>query len=244
MRKVLATLLLIACVSQASAQSKWSWKFGLGGTLNTGNVENQSLNTTGSVERNDSVLAFDAHYAFIYGQQDRITNNLELSGGVKFDIWQYNTWSPFFADEAIHNIYKGLDFKNSILAGLKWKFLYGKGYDYSLSAAIVGDYTDYHYATDEEEAAADLDGWKARLSLRFKAKQKIGDNLSLKHTTFYQPNVVDFSDYLVTSTTSLETQINKNLTFNIAFTYDYKSVVPAGTEKQDITTTCGLTLKF
>lgn len=253
MRKVLLVLAVLACVGQASAQSKWGWKFGLGGTLNSGNVNNVNFNTNGGVERNDSVLAFDAHYAFVYGKQDSVVNNLGISGGIKFDVWQYNTWSPFVADEMVHNTYKGTDFKNSFLFGLKWKFFYGKGYDYSFSAALVGDYTDYHFGDaavsdngfmGDGETADSLSGWKARVSLRYKMKQKISDYVSFNLTAFYQPNVADFSDVLATVGAKMESKLTKNLTFNVAFDLDYKSVVPEGVKNTDIVTSCGFTLKF
>ncbi|MCQ2297613.1 MAG: DUF481 domain-containing protein [Bacteroidales bacterium] len=258
MRKVLAIILLVACVGSVSAQKKWSWNFGANGTLNSGNVENMNFSHNGGVDRNDSLLAFSANYKFVYGEQDKVTNNLGLSGGVQFDVWQYDRWSPFVSDMLERNTYKGIDFKNAFLFGVKYRIITKPGvYDYSISGALVGDYTDYHFglATVSDEGFAGVDGlnnnlndtlsgWKARVSLRFKVKQKITDAVSLKHTTFYQPNLVDFSDYLVNSVTSIDTKLNKNLSLNLSFAYDYKSVVPAGKENYDIVTSVGLKLAF
>ena len=259
MRKIFTILLLIACVGSVSAQKKWSWNFGANGTLNSGNVENANFSHNGGVDRNDSLLAFSASYKFVYGQQDKVTNNLGLGGSVQFDVWQYDRWSPFVSDIIDHNTYKGIDFKNSFLVGVKYRIATKPGvYDYSISAAVVGDYTDYHFgAADESDGGYagkdDLDqnikdtlsGWKARVSLRFKIKQKITDAVSLKHTTFYQPNVTDLqNDFLVTSVTSLDTKLNKKLSLNLSFSYDYKSIVPEGTKNYDIVTSVGLKLVF
>lgn len=254
MRKVLAILMLVACVSSVSAQKKWAWNFGANGTLNSGNVENVNFSHNGGVDRNDSLLAFSASYKFVYGEQDKVTNNLGLGGSIQFDVWQYDRWSPFVSDILDHNTYKGIDFKNSFLFGVKYRIATKPGvYDYSISGALVGDYTDYHFgdATVSDGGLTDdgladtLSGWKARVSLRFKVKQKITDAVSLKHTTFYQPNVVDFqNDYLINSVTSLDTKLNKNLSLNMSFSYDYKSIVPEGKKNYDIVTSVGLKLVF
>lgn len=257
MRKVLSIIILLALVSSVSAQSKWSWKFGANGTLNRGNVNNANFSHDGGVDRNDSTLAFSANYKFVYGENEKVTNNLGISGGVQFDVWQYDRWSPFVSDMMEHNTYKGLDFKNAFLFGAKYRFIMQPGADWSISGALVGDYTDYHFGdptvsdngmgkVDENGNVADddLSGWKARVSLRLKIKQKISDAVSLKHTTFYQPNVMDFNDYLINSVTSIDTKLSKNLSMNVSFSYDFKSVVPEGVEKQDIVTSVGLKLTF
>lgn len=257
MRKVLLALALIACVGTASAQ-KWSWNFGANGTLNSGNVNNVTFTHNGGVDRNDSLLAFSANYKFVYGEQEKVTNNLGISGGVQFDVWQYDRWSPFVSDMMERNTYKGLDFKNAFLFGVKYRIITKPGvYDYSISAALVGDYTNYHYGdptvSDEGQGALDelnnrakddLSGWKARVSLRFKIKQKISDGVNFKLTAFYQPAVPEFSDYLINCNAGIDTKLNKNLFLSLGMTYDYKSVVPETVKNQDIMATCGLTLKF
>lgn len=253
MRKVLAILLLVACVGSVSAQKKWAWNFGANGTLNSGNVNNITFSHNGGVDRNDSILAFSANYKFVYGKQDSVTNNLGINGGVQFDVWQYDRWSPFVSDMAERNTYKGLDFKNAFLFGVKYRILTKPGvYDYSISGALVGDYTNYHFgdATKSDEGltsdgkADTLSGWKARVSLRLKVKQKISDGVNFKLTVFYQPNVFDFSDYLWNGVASIDTKLNKNLSLSMGLTYDYKSVVPEGVKNQDIMATVGLKWTF
>lgn len=240
--------MLVACVGSVSAQKKWAWNFGVNGTLNSGNVNNANFVHNGGVDRNDSLLAFSANYKFVYGEQDKVTNNLGISGGVQFDVWQYDRWSPFVSDLMERNTYKGLDFKNAFLFGVKYRIITKPGvYDYSISGALVGDYTDYHFgdatASDANEVDT-LSGWKARVSLRFKVKQKISDGVNFKLTAFYQPNVFDFSDYLVNGNASIDSKLNKNLSLSIGMSYDYKSVVPADKKNQDIMATVGLKWAF
>ena len=49
-----------------NAQRKWHYNFGLGASLHTGNVNSCNLSNDGAVTRNDSVLAFDFQYRFLY----------------------------------------------------------------------------------------------------------------------------------------------------------------------------------
>ncbi|MBQ0016003.1 MAG: DUF481 domain-containing protein [Bacteroidales bacterium] len=234
---IIASLLLLSGV--ATAQKKWDFKLGLGGALNCGNVSNMSLTNNGGVERNDSTLAFDAHYNILYSREKEIETNREFGAGLKFDVFQYDRFSPFFAAEYLTNHFKGYDSKLSLLVGAKYRiYTLPSVCDYSISAAYVCDFVDYYQATT-------LDTRVDRLSLRAKIKQKIGPAVSIKHTTFYQPSFKDFSgDYIITSVTTLSTQISRVVSFDVSFDYEYRSLVPEGTNREDIRTTVGLTMKF
>ncbi len=238
MRKMFVMLLVLA-VGQVSAQKKWNYNFGLGGSLKSGNVNMITLTNTGGVERNDSTLAFSADYGIVYGEKDHEEYDKGLTANVKFDLWQYSRWSPFFSASYINNKYKGYNYKTSLLLGAKYRIYTSPKCDYSISAAYVYDFVEYTKANDA------LKPQVSRISLRVKIKQKIGDGVSLKHTTFYQPSLMDFGgDFIVTSVTSLETKLSSNLFFDVNFNYEYRSLVPEGIKPQDITTGVSLKLKF
>lgn len=239
MRKVLTIIMMVATVATMSAQSKWSYKLGFGGELKSGNVNTTIFNTNGGVERNDSTLAFDANYNYVYGMKDKVEYENNFTGNVKFDLWQYSRWSPFLSATINLNPYNKYNYKLSFLAGAKYRIFWNERCDYSISAAYVLDKVDYF---DEVVGMNDV---VSRISLRLKIKQKIGENLNLKHTTFYQPSVTDFSgDWIVSSVTSLSTQISKHASIGLNFSYEYHSLVPEGVQKQDIITSATLNLKF
>lgn len=237
--------LLVFSVICANAQTKWHYNFGLGASLNTGNVNNCNIINDGAVERNDSLLAFDARYKLIYSSihdknsddQHWKETNFEINGGVKMDLYQYGVWSPFLACEMLTNKYKGYDFKLGGLAGVKYRiYTIPKICDYSISAAVVYDRTKF---TDETH----LPNNNYRISIRPKIKQKLGENLTLLHTTFFQPSVLDFGDFIITSMTKLQTKITKKLFLDISFTYDYRSRIPSENyRKNDILTE--VTIRF
>ena len=104
-------ILLVFSVVSLNAQNKWHYNFGLGASLNTGNVNNCNLSNDAAVTRNDSVVALDIHYKLLYsslihkddvGQQWE-TTNFEVNGGVKMDLYQFGKYSPFLACEVLSN---------------------------------------------------------------------------------------------------------------------------------------------
>lgn len=240
-------LILIFSTIHLSAQSKWDFNFSLGSSLHAGNVNSFNLNNGISVNRNDSLVALDFHYKLLYSSLIDKNNpehlweetNFEINGGVKMDLYQYGRFSPFLACEMLTNKYKGYDLKMSSLIGMKYK-IYAKPdvCDYSISAAVVYDWCDYTDATV-------LPVNNFRISIRPKIRQKLGENLTLYHCTFYQPSVLDFSDFLINSETKLQTKITKKLFLDLSFLYEYRSKVPSESyHHSDILTEVSIRLKL
>lgn len=240
-------LILILGTSQLFGQRKWAFDLGLGASLNTGNVNNCNINNHGSVIRNDSILAFDFQYKFLYSSlinKNNIGNqweetNFEINSGLKLDYLQYGKYSPFLACEMLTNKYKGYNLKMSGLVGFKYRIYVKPSFcDYSISAAFVYDWTDFTDSTV-------LPNNNYRISIRPKIKQRLTESLTLLNLTFYQPSVLDFQDYIINNTTKLQTKITKKLYLDLAFIYEYRSRVPADHyKKHDIFSEISLRLKF
>ena len=245
--RVLLTIVLFFSTIYVFSQGKWKYNVGLGASLNAGNVNNCNVSQDASLTRNDSVLAFDCHYRFLYSSMIQKNDvgrrweetNFEINRGVKTDLYQYGKYSPFLACEMLTNKYKGYDLKLSGLLGLKLRvFTIPSFCDYSVSAAFVFDWNDF---TDDVSA---LPNNNYRISIRPKIKQKLADNLALLHYTFFQPSVLDLSDYIIYSETKLQTQITKKLFLDFSFRYDYHSRVPLETYRHhDILTEVSIRYK-
>ena len=239
--------ILVFGTIQLFGQRNWNYDLGLGSSLNTGNVNNCNISNYASVVRNDSLLAFDFHYKFLYSSlinKNDIGNqweetNFEVNGGLKLDYLQYGKYSPFLACEMLTNKYKGYNLKMSGLVGIKYRiFVIPSVCDYSISAAFVYDWTDFTDSTA-------LPNNNYRISIRPKIKQRLTDNLTLLNLTFYQPSVLDLNDYIIHSTTKLQTKITRMLFLDLAFTYEYRSRVPSDKYKpHDILSEVSLRLKF
>lgn len=241
LKKILALLVIVTAASFAEDENKWTFNLGAGWILSTGNVSSQTFKNDASIERNDSTLAFNAYYKYVYTETDEKETNNGFNAGLKFDVWQYDRWSPFFASEYIRNEYKGYNNKLSILAGVKLRiFTIPKICDYSISGAVVSDFVDY---TDDE---TELDSKVLRWSARIKIKHKLGDAVTFNHSTFYQPSIYEpREDWLLTSTTKLETKLANHLFFDATFSYEYRSLKPEDVESHhDMETTLTLRVKF
>lgn len=240
-KKFLAAIALLSTAIFAEEDSKWEFNLDAGWTVNSGNVNSQTFTNSASADRNDSTLSFNIHYEYTYAETDDKETNNEFTAGLKFDIWQYDRWSPFFASEYIRNEYKGYNNKFSVLGGVKLRiYTIPKVCDYSISGAVVADFVDY---TDDE---TELNPRVLRWSARLKIKQKLGDAVTLNHSTFYQPSITEpREDWVITTETKLETELTKHLFFDTAFKYEYRSLIPDDVENHyDTETILTLRLKF
>ncbi len=219
----------------------WLWELGLGASQNSGNVNNFSIKNYQEISRNDTIISMVARYDYVYQTEDKKETNKGITGNFKLDLFQYRRWSPFVAVEMVSNKYKGYDFKIDCLGGIKFRINKNRNdnYDYSISIAAV--YENVNYTDEETELNNDF----CRLSIRPKMKQKIGESMMLKHTTFYQPAINDFSDYIINSKTTISNKINSKVNLDISFTYEYRSLLPNETYKHyDCCTDVSLKLKI
>lgn len=249
MRKALLTILFIIAAVALSAQNEWSYRLSFSGELRSGVVNATVLKNSGGIERNDSLIALSANYGISYGMKDMTTYDLGFTSTLKADLWQYDRWSPFVLVNYLNNKFKGFEYKLNYLAGAKYRiYTRPKICDYSISAAYVMDYTEY-FSKDRNN-----DRFKpqvSRISLRFKVKRRINDIIYLNHMTFYQPSLMELrgwksvkDDYIVTSITSFENRIGKNIFLDINFNYEYRSLVTDGVSHRDIITSATLRVKF
>lgn len=240
-KTLIAVLVFATAAANLQAQKNWSYEFGLAGTLNSGNINNIGFNTNAGVGRNDSIRAVYANVHFVYTEENKETTNRGLDGTIKYDYYRNTHWNPFLAAEFVTNHFKGYDFKTSFLAGIKYNFVYEATRDYSISAALVGDYVNFY---TENPLADTLDGYKLRVSIRGQIRQKIGENTTLYHATFYQPSIFDFSDYIISSITKVSNKLNDHVFFDVIFDYGYRSVVPEEKKHYDIATQVAVKIKF
>ena len=240
-RLLIFIIITAAALAVNAQETPRKWKFHLDGSgvINSGNVNSISISQGGGASRNDSIIAFNGSYKYIFGAQDDVISNRELNTAINFDLWQYNRFSPFVSVTDLINRFKGFDNKLSLLTGAKFRIYSMPDIcDYSVSLAFLGEFIDY---------SGDADGLRteiARFSLRAKMKQKISDNVIISHTTFYQPAIHALDDYTINSVTRIDTRIHKNLLFGVVLTYEFRSVIPEGVMNHDMRTELSLRVTF
>jgi len=247
MKKILLisfTLILTNYLLAQDTDSEWSGKFSVGGSYYKGNVTKTDIRSDGTVSHTDSTFEFSTSYKTIYGRNGSEENNREFSSTIKFDWKPYSKISPFLAFETYSNVYKGHDLRLSSLAGAKFTIYQTDNSDYSFSTAALYSIEKYTVPEIPDEnfiSTSEI----FRLSIRPKIEQKLGDNVVLKHTTYYQPNVKNFSDYILETKTSITNKLTDVLFLDLSFEYDYVSSPPSeDIEKEDIAIIVSLIIKF
>ena len=188
-RFLLLTVLMVSATTLFAQQDHWHFQIGLGGELKSGNVNSKTLNNTGSVERNDSLISVSAGYNLFYGEKDEEVYDRGFQANLKGELWQYDRMSPFLEATYLTNKFKGFDHKLSLIAGAKFGIYTVKDVcDYSISVAYVSEFLKY---TEETNLRTQV----SRLSFRVKLKQKLADAIMLKHTSFYQPSIMSVKDF-------------------------------------------------
>ncbi|NJO87618.1 MAG: DUF481 domain-containing protein [Chloroflexia bacterium] len=71
----------------------------------------------------------------------------------------------------------------------------------------------------------------ARMASYVSLSWDIRENLNFKNITYYQPAFTDFSNYRISSETSLGLKISDALTFKVAFQTTYNSNPPEGIQE-------------
>lgn len=233
---------LTTAASLFAQQSKWNFQIGFGGELKSGNVNSTTVNNTGSVERNDSLLSSNFDYSLFYGEKDKEVFDRGFRANLKTYLWQYDRVAPFVEASYLTNKFKGFDHNFSLTAGAKIGLYSVKDVcDYSMSAAYVSEFVKYTEETD-------LRTQVSRLSIQCKVYRRLADAIVLKHTTMYQPSIMsvkDFSDdYMVSCITTLENKIGKRLFLDFNFAYEHRSLVPDDVKRDDTRITANLRYKF
>jgi hypothetical protein len=85
---------------------------------------------------------------------------------------------------------------------------------------------------------------KVRMSNYVSLYYKPSATFSIRHTTYYQPQMDDFCYFRLTNETSLEALIVKNLSFNSKFNYFYDSKPAPAVQKVFFSLTNGLIYRF
>lgn len=85
---------------------------------------------------------------------------------------------------------------------------------------------------------------KVRMSNYISLYYKPSATFSIRHTTYYQPQLDVFSHFRLTNETSLEAMIVKNLSFNSKFNYFYDSKPAPAVQKVFFSLTNGLIYRF
>lgn len=133
------------------------------------------------------------------------------------------------------------------IAAIKNRFLIGSGLRFKLLKhkdykVYVGSLAMYEYEHSETEFKAFHNDWRNSSYISFSLHPK--ENISMVSTTYFQPRFDKFSDFRVSSISSVALKIIKNLAFTTSFTYRYDKYPVLGIPREQYKLTNGLVYSF
>jgi hypothetical protein len=217
--------------------AQWKGDAELGGSFFKGNINKLDLRSVGNLAHKDSSFEFSAFYKTIYSETDNVQNNEELSGGIKFDYLPQNRFSPFVVFSVYKNDFKDIHYRISSIIGGKYVLYETDASSYSMSMAYQYDVESYVSETPAKN--------KMRISVRPKIKQNLGPNTYFENITFYRPNIENFQDFVIESTSSLTNKITEKIYLKVVYDYEYvNQPTKEGLLRTDQSLVLSLKLKF
>lgn len=138
---------------------------------------------------------------------------------------------------------------------LQNRFLLGTGLRFDLSRLLTEGHDEdkdwkifagvglmYEYEDYMTEPMTIIRLWRSTNYLS--ALWDIGDNLSIKLVNYYQPAISQFSNYRFSTDLGVDFKLFKQLSFEVAFNYTYRSVAVGNTKRGDLSVKNSLLLSL
>ncbi len=167
-------------------------------------------------------------------------NKSYLNDGFFHFRYNYNFEKSFIVGEAFtqyqYNKVKKLKHRYLIGAGPRFRIL--DSTNIRLFSGLLYMY-EYEMLTINNQTSS-----KVRLSAYLAFSLKVTDKITFNHTTYYQPHIVDFSNYRVASETNFTFKISDKLAMKTIYTLNYDSEPPTAVDNLFYTISNGLSYSF
>lgn len=133
------------------------------------------------------------------------------------------------------------------IAAIRFRGLIGSGIRYKLTPSekyklYLGSLVMYEYENEISNIEQTHKDWRS--SSYFSMSLFPKKNISLVSTTYFQPRLNQFTDFRISSQTTLALRIVKNLSFSTTFTYQYDEFPVVGIPKEQYRLTNGIVYSF
>lgn len=179
-----------------------------------------------------------------YGRSDGQTVAQNHRAELSFDLHPEERWSPFVFASAERDRFKRLDLRATGGAGAKYTPYRdpARSAEASLSLALLASFEDRDLGPGP--AQIDERQLRARWSGRVRAQRALGEGVTLRHVTFYQPQVARMADYLLRSQTGIKVLLTERLALSVEYQWDRDSEPPEGVKPDDRLLKTGLIIDF
>lgn len=205
-----------------------------GGSRNTGSTDiskaRLSLDLT---YRGDSVTS-DFKSVYQYEEKSGQTDQNRFELKIKELLKNKTAWSPFVTDNLTLDEIKGVDYDNSIGAGVKYSFYSKDGNEISLSGSALYQVLKYKEKPQAESAVFAIEPL-----LKWSHKE-----LKFSAGLYYQASADDSKNYKFNSDFKLTYFLTSILGISAEFSSRYRNITPEDAPQLDTTTVFSVTLAY
>lgn len=186
--------------------------------------------------------AAQASAAARYGRSDGDLAAKSLLGQAELRLRPLDAVSPFFTASVERDEVRRLELRLAGSAGVDLNLVRGEARRLAVGAALL---QDYERREPIEAATEDPTTSRTRITLRVAGRTPIREGITVEHESRVEPATVDFSDYLLRSTTALRAVLSSRLAFQTTYLFTRDNIPPEGVAyKDDRTLTVGLVIQF
>ena len=201
-------------------------------------VDNYSAGLRGQYDNNETYVIW-SDFVFAYGKASGETNTNKTYAHVRLvhtllDIKELN-YEGFVQSET--NEFTNVEKKNLVGGGLRYhKDLkkYGNFY-----LGLGGFYEEINYLTSLDPREKNF-----RMNSYISYTKSFDKESKISYVMYYQPNVEDMGDYIVSNAIELQILVYKTLFLNFVIYYDVDSKPAVGVEDSDFTQKTSFLYKF
>ncbi|MCX7647768.1 MAG: DUF481 domain-containing protein [Elusimicrobiales bacterium] len=151
-----------------------------------------------------------------FKENDSVTsNNAFLT--LDYNITLSDKWGFWLFDKLSYDRIQKINLQNNLGSGIKYSFTNSKAFKSDISLGFLYDRTEYEKKKNTN---------KIRLSDRLRLEKEINEKTKIYFLAFYQPDIADFKDYIITSNLSISYMLSQkiSLKFKIEDTYRSKTL--------------------
>ena len=202
----------------------WGGHLGLGGNVQTGNVDRASVSFSFDTRRNWKHDRFQFRILHNYAEQDGSITARNTFGAMKFDHFLTDVFFSAFSLEVLKDEFKDLNLRSIVGLGLGYRVLKEDRITLELEAGVTYFSEDLDQGQDDQFISG-----RGGLTLSV----QILENLLLKDYLLYYPSFDEPKEYRLRNEASLISTLGKGWALKLTHIFDQNSVPAPGVDDKD-----------
>ena len=200
-------------------EGKWMVDFFLGGLIQSGNTEEDSINTGGAIRREWASNRFNLRFLVNYTEKNEVVTDDDAFMSIKLDHFFDNHRYALLSTEVSQDEFKDISLRVISGAGLGYRFWKGDTIALEFEAGLA-------YFIEELNRGEDDEFVSGRIGSNF--EWDLIENLAFQNYLLYYPKLNDFRDYRVRNEASLISRITKRWALRLTYLFEQNSNTTLG----------------